>query len=52
MSYCSGKLWNGFLTEQLELDAELTVKCSNYVGEAIEDARLLGYEGNTFLLVM
>ena len=34
-----------FLTEQLELDAELTVKCSNYVGEAIEDARLLGMKG-------
>ena len=34
-----------FLTEKLELDAELTVKCSNYVGEAIEDARLLGMKG-------
>ncbi len=34
-----------FLTESLGIDAELAVKCSNYVGEAIDDARLLGMKG-------
>lgn len=31
-----------FLTESLKIDANLCVKCSNYVGETIDDAKILG----------
>lgn len=34
-----------FLTEQLGIDPELAVKCGNYVGETIDDAKLLGMKG-------
>lgn len=34
-----------FLTEDLGVDPDLAVKCSNYVGEAIDDAKLLGMKG-------
>ena len=33
------------LKETLKADPELAVKCSNYVGEAIDDAKLLGMKG-------
>lgn len=34
-----------FLREKLHVDTALSVKCSNYVGETIEDAKLLGMKG-------
>ena len=34
-----------FLREKLQVDTALSVKCSNYVGETIEDAKLLGMKG-------
>lgn len=34
-----------FLRENLQVDTALSVKCSNYVGETIEDAKLLGMKG-------
>ena len=34
-----------FLTESMGIDPDLAVKCSNYVGETIDDARLLGMKG-------
>ncbi len=34
-----------FLREELGVDEELTVKCSNYIGETIDDAKLLGMKG-------
>ena len=34
-----------FLRKKLHVDTVLSVKCSNYVGETIEDAKLLGMKG-------
>ena len=34
-----------FLTESMGIDPDLAVKCSNYVGETIDDAILLGMKG-------
>ena len=34
-----------FLRKKLHVDTALLVKCSNYVGETIEDAKLLGMKG-------
>ncbi len=34
-----------FLTEQLGIDPDLAVKCSNYVGDTIDDAKLFGMKG-------
>ena len=34
-----------FLRKKLHVDTALSVKCSNYVGETIEDAKLLGMKG-------
>ena len=34
-----------FLTEQLGINPDLAVKCSNYVGDTIDDAKLLGMKG-------
>ena len=47
-SYCyvvPGNYGSDFLRETLGLDRKLGVKCSNYVGETIDDARLLGMKG-------
>lgn len=47
-SYCyavPGNYGIDFLTESLRIDPDLAVKCSNYVGETIDDARLLGMKG-------
>lgn len=34
-----------FLRKKLQVDTALSVKCSNYVGETIEDAKFLGMKG-------
>ena len=34
-----------FLTEQLGINPDLAVKCSNYVEDTIDDAKLLGMKG-------
>ena len=34
-----------FLTETLKYDGRLAVKCSNYIGETIDDAVSLGMKG-------
>ena len=34
-----------FLTDQLGINPDLAVKCSNYVGDTIDDANLLGMKG-------
>ena len=47
-SYCyavPGNYGIDFLTESLRIDPDLAVKCSNYVGETIDDAKLLGMKG-------
>ena len=47
-SYCyvvPGNYGTDFLKDILCLDPEQAVKCSNYVGETIDDARLLGMKG-------
>ena len=47
-SYCyavPGNYGIDFLTESMGIDPDLAVKCSNYVGETIDDARLLGMKG-------
>ena len=46
--YCyvvPGNYGTDFLERTLQADPELAVKCSNYVGETIDDAKLLGMEG-------
>lgn len=46
--YCyvvPGNYGTDFLKETLGADPFLAVKCSNYVGETIDDARLLGMKG-------
>lgn len=47
-SYCyavPGNYGIDFLTEHLRIDSDLAVKCSNYVGETIDDAKALGMKG-------
>ena len=47
-TYCyavPGNYGIDFLTESMGIDQDLAVKCSNYVGETIDDARLLGMKG-------
>ena len=47
-AYCyavPGNYGIDFLTESMGIDPDLAVKCSNYVGETIDDARLLGMKG-------
>lgn len=47
-SYCyvvPGNYGMDFLSESLGIDPHLAVKCSNYVGEAIDDANLLKMKG-------
>ena len=38
-----------FLREELGVDEEVTVKCSNYIGDTIDDAKLLGMKGILFI---
>lgn len=48
MDYCyvvPGNYGTDFLIEHLHADPYYAVKCSNYVGEAIDDAKLLGMKG-------
>lgn len=40
-----GNYGSDFLKEEMDMDLSLAVKCSNYIGEAIDDARLLGMKG-------
>lgn len=47
-SYCyvvPGNYGSDFLRETLGLDRKLAVMCSNYVGETIDDAKVLGMKG-------
>ena len=47
-SYCyavPGNYGMDFLTDQLGINPDLAVKCSNYVGDTIDDAKLLGMKG-------
>ena len=47
-SFCyavPGNYGMDFLAEELEIDPDLAVKCSNYVGDTIDDAKLLGMKG-------
>ena len=47
-SFCyavPGNYGMDFLTEEMGIDPDLAVKCSNYVGETIDDAKLLGMKG-------
>lgn len=48
LEYCyvvPGNYGTDFLRDHLQMDPALSVKCSNYVGETIEDAKLLGMKG-------
>ena len=48
LEYCyvvPGNYGTDFLRDHLKMDPALSVKCSNYVGETIEDAKLLGMKG-------
>lgn len=48
MDYCyvvPGNYGTDFLREKLHADPYYAVKCSNYVGEVIDDAKLLGMKG-------
>lgn len=50
--YCyvvPGNYGSDFLREKLGYDGELAVKCSNYIGEAMDDAVLLGMKGILFI---
>ncbi|XCP84423.1 cobalt-precorrin-5B (C(1))-methyltransferase CbiD [Roseburia hominis] len=40
-----GNYGNDFLREHMNYDGRLAVKCSNYIGEAIDDAIRLGMQG-------
>ena len=47
-SFCyavPGNYGMDFLTGELGIDPDLAVKCSNYVGDTIDDAKLLGMKG-------
>lgn len=51
-SYCyvvPGNYGSDFLRQELGFDGRLAVKCSNYIGEAIDDAVLLGMRGILFI---
>ena len=46
--YCivtPGNYGSDFLKEKMDMDLSLAVKCSNYIGEAIDDASMLGMKG-------
>lgn len=40
-----GNYGSGFLQRRMGIDLSRAVKCSNYIGETIDDARLLGMRG-------
>ena len=40
-----GNYGSDFLKEKMGMDLSLAVKCSNYIGEAIDDAAMLGMKG-------
>ena len=40
-----GNYGSDFLKEKMGMDLSLAVKCSNYIGEAIDDASMLGMKG-------
>lgn len=47
-SFCfvtPGNYGSDFLKEEMGMDLSLAVKCSNYIGETVDDARLLGMKG-------
>lgn len=47
-SFCivtPGNYGSDFLKDEMGMDLSLAVKCSNYIGETIDDASLLGMEG-------
>lgn len=44
-----GNYGSDFLTETLGFDSKLAVKCSNYIGETIDDAVSLGMKGILFI---
>lgn len=44
-----GNYGTSYLTEKLQLDMEQSVKCSNFVGETVDMAVELGYEGILFV---
>lgn len=44
-----GNYGSDFLTDSLKFDGSLAVKCSNYIGEAIDDAVRLGMKGILFI---
>ena len=51
-AYCyvvPGNYGSDFLRRELGYDDNLAVKCSNYIGEAIDDAVLLGMKGILFI---
>lgn len=40
-----GNYGSDFLKDEMGMDLSLAVKCSNYIGETVDDARLLGMKG-------
>lgn len=44
-----GNYGSDFLTQTLQYDGEMAVKCSNYIGETIDDAVSLGMKGILFI---
>lgn len=44
-----GNYGSDFLTQTLQFDGNLAVKCSNYIGETIDDAVSLGMKGILFI---
>lgn len=44
-----GNYGSDFLTQTLQYDGEMAVKCSNYIGETIDDAVNLGMKGILFI---
>ena len=44
-----GNYGSDFLTQKLGYDGEMAVKCSNYIGETIDDAVNLGMKGILFI---
>ncbi len=47
-SFCfvtPGNYGSDFLQEEMGMDLSQAVKCSNYIGETVDDARLLGMKG-------
>lgn len=44
-----GNYGSDFLTNHLKFDSSLSVKCSNYIGETIDDAVCIGMKGLLFI---